>query len=83
MIKARSRGYKQAREGGEAPKSLIRGGGGYKVESELILGLVAGLWLLGPPLFVGLLDVVSSRFCPCVVRPRKRNPLCLWVILLL
>jgi hypothetical protein len=33
MIKARSRGYKQAREVGEAPKSLIRGGGGYKVES--------------------------------------------------
>jgi hypothetical protein len=33
MIKARSRGYKQAREGGEAPKCLIHGGGGYKVES--------------------------------------------------
>jgi hypothetical protein len=33
MIKARSRGYKQAREGGETPKSLIRGGGVYKVES--------------------------------------------------
>jgi hypothetical protein len=33
MIKARSRGYKRAREGGEAPKSLIRGGGSYKVES--------------------------------------------------
>jgi hypothetical protein len=33
MIKGRSRGYKWVREGGEAPKSLIRGGGGYKVES--------------------------------------------------
>jgi hypothetical protein len=32
MIKARSRGYKRAREGGVALKSLIRGGGGYKVE---------------------------------------------------
>jgi hypothetical protein len=32
MIKARSRGYKHAREE-EAPKSLTRGGGGYKVES--------------------------------------------------
>jgi hypothetical protein len=28
MIKARSGGYKQAREGGEASKSLVRGGGG-------------------------------------------------------
>jgi hypothetical protein len=33
MIKARSRGYKKARDGGETPKSLVRGGGGYKVES--------------------------------------------------
>jgi hypothetical protein len=35
MIKARNRGYKQEgeREGGEALKSLIRGEGGYKVES--------------------------------------------------
>jgi hypothetical protein len=33
IIKARSRGYKQAREGGVAPKSLIRGEGGYRVES--------------------------------------------------
>jgi hypothetical protein len=33
MIKTRSSGYKRTREGGEAPKSLIRGGGGYKVES--------------------------------------------------
>jgi hypothetical protein len=33
MIKTRSAGYKQAIEGGEAPRSLIRGGGGYKVES--------------------------------------------------
>jgi hypothetical protein len=33
MIKARNMGYMQAREGGEAPRSLIRGGGGYKVES--------------------------------------------------
>jgi hypothetical protein len=33
MIKARSRGYKHTREGGEAPKSLIRGGRGYRVES--------------------------------------------------
>jgi hypothetical protein len=32
MIKAHSRGYKRAREGGEAPKALIRGGGGYKME---------------------------------------------------
>jgi hypothetical protein len=32
MIKARSRGYKQVREGGDASKSLVRGGGGYKVE---------------------------------------------------
>jgi hypothetical protein len=32
MIKSRSRGYRQAREGGEAPKSLIRRRGGYKVE---------------------------------------------------
>jgi hypothetical protein len=53
------------------------------VESELILGLAAGLRLLGPPLFVGLLDFVSSRVRPCIVRSRKRNPLCLWVILLL
>jgi hypothetical protein len=33
MIKSRSKGYKRAREGGEAPKSLIGGGGGYTVES--------------------------------------------------
>jgi hypothetical protein len=33
MIKAHSRGYKQERKGGEAPKSLICGGSGYKVES--------------------------------------------------
>jgi hypothetical protein len=33
MIKAHSRGYKQAREGGEALKSLIHGGGRYTVES--------------------------------------------------
>jgi hypothetical protein len=33
MIKARSRGYKRAREVGETPKSLICGGGGYNVES--------------------------------------------------
>jgi hypothetical protein len=32
MIKARSRAYKKAREGGEAPKSLVRGEGGYKVD---------------------------------------------------
>jgi hypothetical protein len=33
MIKVRSSGYKRAREGGEALKSLICGGGGYRVES--------------------------------------------------
>jgi hypothetical protein len=33
MIKAHNRGYKRAKEGEEAPKSLIRGGGGYRVES--------------------------------------------------
>jgi hypothetical protein len=33
MIKARNKGYMQEREGGEAPRSLIRGLGGYKVES--------------------------------------------------
>jgi hypothetical protein len=33
MIKARSRGYKRTRKVGEALKSLIRGEGGYKVES--------------------------------------------------
>jgi hypothetical protein len=33
IIKARSRGYKRAREGGEALKSLIHGGCVYKVES--------------------------------------------------
>jgi hypothetical protein len=33
MIKASSMSYKQAREGEDALKSLIRGGGGYKVES--------------------------------------------------
>jgi hypothetical protein len=33
MIKARSRGYKPATEGAKAPKSLILGGDGYKVES--------------------------------------------------
>jgi hypothetical protein len=33
MIKSYSRGYKWARKGGEALKSLIRGGGGYKAES--------------------------------------------------
>jgi hypothetical protein len=33
MTKARSRGYKQAREEGDAPKSLICGGGSYKVET--------------------------------------------------
>jgi hypothetical protein len=33
MINARRRGYKRAREGGEAPKYLIRGGGDYRVES--------------------------------------------------
>jgi hypothetical protein len=32
-IKVRSRGYKQARDGGEAHTSLIRNGDGYKVES--------------------------------------------------
>jgi hypothetical protein len=32
MIKAHSRGYKRAIEGGEAPKALIHGGGGYKME---------------------------------------------------
>jgi hypothetical protein len=32
MIKTHSRGYMRPGEGGEAPKSLIRGGGGYKVE---------------------------------------------------
>jgi hypothetical protein len=50
MIESHSRGYKQAREGGEAPKSLIRGQGGYRVESYLSLGLAAGLQPLGPPL---------------------------------
>jgi hypothetical protein len=49
MFKARSRCYKHAREGGEAPKSLIRDRGGYKVESYLSLGLVTGLRPLGPP----------------------------------
>jgi hypothetical protein len=37
MIKACSRGYKRARKGGEALKSLIHGGGGYKVDSYLSL----------------------------------------------
>lgn len=32
-IKAHSRGYMWVREGVEAPKSVIRGGGGYRVES--------------------------------------------------
>jgi hypothetical protein len=60
MIKARSRGYKQAREGGEAPNSLIYGGGGYKVESWLSLGFTAGLWPWVLLLFIGLLGVISS-----------------------
>jgi hypothetical protein len=33
IIKACSRGYKQAREEGDTPKSLICGGGSYKVET--------------------------------------------------
>lgn len=48
MIKTRSRVYKRAREGVEAPRSLIRGGGGYNVESQLSLGLVVVLWPPSP-----------------------------------
>jgi hypothetical protein len=33
MIKHRSKSYKQVRDKVESPKSFIRGGGGYKLES--------------------------------------------------
>jgi hypothetical protein len=49
MTRTRSRGYKWVRDKREAPKSLIRGVVGYKVESYLSIGLAAGLRPLGPP----------------------------------
>jgi hypothetical protein len=58
MIKARSRGYKRAREGGEAPKSLIA----MEVVKSgvLILGLAVGLQPLSPYRCVLLLFVGPS-----------------------
>jgi hypothetical protein len=44
MIKTRSRGFKQAREEGEAPKSLYRGGSGAE---KLHSGILAKFWLDG------------------------------------
>jgi hypothetical protein len=51
MIKTRSRGYKRAREGGEASKSLYQGGSGAnKLQNGVLANLVlaAGLRLPGP-----------------------------------
>jgi hypothetical protein len=62
MIKARSRGYKRAKEVGEAPKSLIHGG-----------GVLAKSWLGGGAPASGssscssvLLGISSFGVRPCV-----------------
>jgi hypothetical protein len=64
------------REGGEAPKSLICGGGGYKVLAKSWLsGAAPASWPSSCSSV--LLGVFSSRFVlASVVCPRGRNPLC-------
>jgi hypothetical protein len=61
-------------KGGEALKSLVRGGGGYKVESKLSIGLATSSGLQVLLLFVGLLGVVSSRSV-LVLSAREKEPL--------